>query len=277
MGVDWQGAAKAFTKGVQSAANHSAKAAAAANGVSAASQNAQGMFNQGSANNANAIGTDRLLQQYQFNAGQAAAANNFSMEMWDKSAAWNEMMWEKQAEFNRQEAEKQRQWSQMMESTRYQRGMEDMSKAGLNPILAYGGIATGAGGGGAASVGGASMSPISGKAASGGTLNGLAASEGNYQGQMEYMAGSLGIFAAAIDGISAAYKANAELGNNSIFGQILNGLGEMLNSENWTTPGEGVHNPNTKYNQWKNNNNLKRYKERTEYHIDKFLNPNKYK
>lgn len=215
---------KAISKGVQNAANHSAKAAAAANGVSAASQAAQGQFNQNSVNNANSIGTQRALEQYQFNAAQAAMANQFTSDMWDKTAAWNEMMWQKQAEFNAAEAQKQREWSQMMESTRYQRAMKDMQKAGLNPILAYGGISTGAGSAGAAQVGSASMSTAQGQAASGGLINGLSASEGNYSGQMEYMAGTLGLFAAAIDGISSAVSAMGQLGNNNTINKIIEGL-----------------------------------------------------
>lgn len=246
--------------GLRTAASHSARAAAAANGVSAAAQTAQGTFNQASVNNANAIGSERILDQYGFNSSQAAAANAFTEYMWDKAAAynkemweeqkayntemwqktadWNEMMFGKQTAFNASEAQKNRAWSEQMESTRYQRAMEDMAKAGLNPILAYGGIATGAGSGGAASVGSASMgttsaSPASmngasGAMASGGLLNGLSASEGNYTGQMEYMGGMLGLFGAAVEGISSAIKAMGMMGKGSDLNIMIEGLGNLI-------------------------------------------------
>lgn len=44
-------------------------------------------------------------------------------------------------------AEQNRSFTRSMDSTKYQRGMVDMKKAGLNPILAAGGIQTGAGSG----------------------------------------------------------------------------------------------------------------------------------
>lgn len=44
-------------------------------------------------------------------------------------------------------AEQNRSFQRSMDSTKYQRAMTDMKKAGLNPILAAGGIQTGAGSG----------------------------------------------------------------------------------------------------------------------------------
>lgn len=230
-------------QGLKSAATYSAAAASRANGVSAASQAAQGAFNQASANNANAIATNRIADQYAFNAAQAAAANDFTQSMWNQSAAWNEAMWErsadwneamwqKQADFNAEQAQINRDWQEKMLNTQYQRAIKDMEKAGLNPILAAThGINTGIGGASAASVGGASMSPTQmsgghGYAASGGLMNGISASEGNYSGQMEYMGGMLGLLAAAFSGISSAMGAMQQMGvtQNSDFVKFLNSM-----------------------------------------------------
>lgn len=223
-------------------AGYSAKAAARANGVSAAAQNAQGQFNQQSANIANGLGTNRILDQYGFNSAQAQQANAFTQSMWDASAAYNNEMWEKtaawnekmmqmQMDFNHNEAQLNRDWQQKMAETNYQRAVDDMRKAGINPILASGGVSVGSGGGSAASVGGTSMSPssispMSGQAASGGLLNGLSASEGNYSGQMEYMGGILGLVAAGMAGLSSAFKSFGELGvGKEIADALKDGLG----------------------------------------------------
>lgn len=220
--------ANAIGTGISQFGNHAAQAAASANGVSKAAQSAQGAFNQNSANMANNIAADRISEQYAFNAAQAASANAFTSQMWDRTAEWNEKMFKKQMQFAHDEAELNREWQERMSSTAYQRAVKDLHAAGLNPILAAtAGMSAPSVGGGQASIGGVSMSSASGQMASGGLLQGVSASEGNYSGQMEYMGGMLGLLSAAIGGISSAMGA---LGGMGKFGESLGeALGTIFN------------------------------------------------
>ena len=59
--------------------------------------------------------------------------------------------------FNSTEAMKNREWQERMSSTAYQRAVEDMKKAGLNPILAFANGGASTPGGSAATISGASM------------------------------------------------------------------------------------------------------------------------
>lgn len=194
--------ANSLGEGLNTFAAQTAQAAAQANAISAASQSAQGAFNQASANQANAQNIQNMMNQYQFNAGQAAMANQFTESMWHQSADWNEEMWERQAAFNAEQAEIQRNWAENMANTQYQRAVSDMSKAGLNPILAVtgGGVGTGVPNGATASVGGSSVGSAQGAMASGGLVGANAASEGMYQGQLEQISGTLGLLSSFIDG-----------------------------------------------------------------------------
>lgn len=226
------GILNSLTTGITSFLNDFTKyngAGQAANAHSYQAQRNQGAFNQNSVNMANDIGWDRLLQQYQFNAAQAAAANDWTEKFWqmqadynsqeaEKSRMFSEYMWNKNAEFNAQQAALGRQWQEDMMSTQYQRAMADMEQAGLNPILAYGGISGGVGSAPTATVSGAqsaqaSASMGSGAMASGGVLNGLSASEGNFTGQMEYYSGLLNMLGSLIGSMSSAYTIAGALGD----------------------------------------------------------------
>lgn len=214
MAIDLAAIGKSLGEGLSQMGTYSAQAAAQANKVSAAAQAAQGQFNQQSADLANAQNVQNMMSQYAFNSAQASAANQFTEGMWQRSADWNEAMWERQAAFNAEQAQIQRDWQERMANTQYQRAVNDMSKAGLNPILAVtgGGIGTGVPGGATASVSGASIGSAQGAMASGGLVGANSASEGNYTGQMEYLSGTLGLISACISGLSTAAGAAGNLG-----------------------------------------------------------------
>ena len=192
-------------------------AGAQANGISFASQNAQGIFNQGSADNANFIGDMRTGDQYGYNSA-----------MWQQAADWNERMMQLSMTYNSEEAEKNRMFQKELDSTKYQRAIKDMAAAGLNPIMAVtgGGISVGGGTGSTASVGAPQMS-----AASGSLLNGISASEGNFTGQMDYLSGILGLISGALAGASSAMQ-NAGLlgmlGGTSVGEGLMKEMGSLF-------------------------------------------------
>ena len=239
--------------------NYTAQAAAKANAVSAGAQAAQGAFNQNSANIANSLGDSRTWDQYAYNSAQAAEANSFTEYMWDKAAAYNMEMFERQMDFNAKQAQINRNFQKEMDSTKYARAVLDMEKAGLNPILAVtNGISASGAGGSTASVSAPSMGSASGIAASGGLLNGVSASEGNYQGQMEYMSGILGLISAALSGFSSAF------GSLGSLGELGEALGGALAGAFITKDYEGVNNkylqnsnPTTSTGSWFKNDQAK--------------------
>lgn len=223
----------AIGAGLNSVGNYSSNAASRANAVSAGAQSAAANFNQSSANNANNINAATLANQYGYNSARMEEANAYNTSMWEQTAAWNESMWEKQAKFNAEQAQIQRDWAERMDNTRYQRAINDMQAAGLNPILAVtgGGIDTGGASGAAATVGGAQISSAQSAMTSGGILGADSASISGYQGQMENMSSTLALIGAVMGGLSSAMKSLGSLGD---FGEGLGtALGELLSGKSY--------------------------------------------
>lgn len=63
-------------------------------------------------------------------------ASERSLQYAREATASANSAWDKAAQWNAEQAEISRRWSEYMSSTQYQRAVEDMRKAGLNPILA---------------------------------------------------------------------------------------------------------------------------------------------
>lgn len=96
-------------------------------GLSAGANLTQGYSSGGSTNSAQSQSWSNTAgrEASATGASQAALANNTAMANWEKAA-----------QYNAEQARIQREWQERMANTVYQRSVEDMKKAGINPILA---------------------------------------------------------------------------------------------------------------------------------------------
>ncbi len=146
-------------------------------------------------------------------SGITSANNAWSAQQASELRDWQSREAEKVRKYNSAEAEKNRSWQQFMSSSAHQREIEDLKKAGLNPVLSA------MGGNGASTTSGATASSQAPSGAMGSTdfsgsqsLVGLLGSFLQQQTQLAQMNTSALTNLAVADKYTAMSKYTAELG-----------------------------------------------------------------
>lgn len=164
----------------------------------------ENMFHQ------NQVARDMADVQNRFNSAEAATSRNWQAGQAQEARDWNATQAGIERTFNATEAERNRAYQTEMSNTQYQRAMQDMQKAGLNPMLAYS-----QGGAGNVSGSSASTSAPQTSAPSGATASGSAASpsglaRGGQAQQFNYLASGVATAAQVGQMVAQVQNINAQ-------------------------------------------------------------------